>query len=83
MSKKICHSEARANEVISKLKALIERWEKGVTMCNQGLIHPDVAIARFAKLTDEIAAVIVGYEDTPEVNYLMGRWFDGDWSTEG
>jgi hypothetical protein len=68
-------------DCVAKLKNLIDRWGRGVAAVNQGKIHPDVALARFAKLTDEIAECIAGYEHIREVEFLLAQWFDADWET--
>lgn len=68
-------------ERVARLKELTDKWARGVEAVNSGKIHADVAFIRFAKLTDEIAACIDGYENVREIQFLMDQWFDSDWET--
>lgn len=73
-----CRSKRNAEERIQKLKALIERWNKGVSMLDRNEISVDAAFRRFSQLTNEIAETINGYDHVPEIEYLLNRWQIGE-----
>lgn len=75
------NSRSREFERIAQLKSLIDRWNLGVEAVNSGKVNKHVALARFAKLTDEIAACIQDHEHLPEIEFLLAQWFDADWET--
>jgi hypothetical protein len=69
-----CRSKRDATERIIKLRDLIERWNKGVSMLNSGQVPAKNAAVRFNNLADEIAKLVDGYDDVPEIEFLIGRW---------
>jgi hypothetical protein len=69
-----CRSKRNAQERIVKVRDLIERWNKGVSMLNRGEITPTMASMRFDKLANEILALSSGHESIPEIDFLLGQW---------
>ena len=72
--KMICRSKRNAADRILKLKELIERWDKGVSMLNSNQVAVKNAAARFNKIANEIAELVHGYENIPEIEFLLNRW---------
>lgn len=75
---KNCHSKAFWDR-LQELQTLIERWNKGIKMLDEGKIDHQIALVRFAQLTDQIARVVDGYDHLPEVEFLLNQWMGGDW----
>jgi hypothetical protein len=73
-------SRSKHDERIAALNEVIARWSNGVQRVQSGLISDEAAFARFKQLSDEIYGLACGYEHMPEIEFLINRWFDADWS---
>lgn len=66
-------------QAVVTLQSLIERWNRGIKAVNDGVVNHQIALVRFAQLTDEIAKTVDGFEHVPEVEFLLNQWMGGDW----
>lgn len=73
-------SRSKHDERIAALNEVIARWNNGIQRVQNGGISHDAALGRFKQLSDEIYQLACGYEHMPEIEFLLNRWFDADWS---